>query len=59
MEAIHKKAIQKSRIDIVRDMDLSELEDRLLEKDIFTKNLIEQIKVGLLNINNNKYIFSF
>ncbi|XP_057715967.1 caspase-9 [Corythoichthys intestinalis] len=44
MEECHKKILQRYRINIVTSLDPSSLYDRLLDKDIFTSDMIEKIK---------------
>ncbi|XP_040049287.2 caspase-9 [Gasterosteus aculeatus] len=44
MEEIHKRILQRNRINLVRDLDPSSLYDGLLEKGIFTQDMIDEIK---------------
>lgn len=46
MEAKHKKILQRNRTNMVRDLDPSTLYDGLLEKGVFTQDMIDEIKVG-------------
>ncbi|KAM4562986.1 caspase-9 isoform 1-T2 [Odontesthes bonariensis] len=44
MEEQHKKILQRNRINLVRDLDPSNLYDALLEKGVFTQDMIDEIK---------------
>ncbi|KAM8862589.1 caspase-9 isoform 2-T2 [Spinachia spinachia] len=44
MEEIHKKILQRNRTNLVRDLDPSSLYDGLLEKGVFTRDMIDEIK---------------
>ncbi|XP_028264730.1 caspase-9 [Parambassis ranga] len=44
MEAKHKKILQRNRTNLVRDLDPSTLYDGLLEKGVFTQDMIDEIK---------------
>ncbi|XP_054904555.1 caspase-9 [Poeciliopsis prolifica] len=44
MEEQHKKILQQNRINLVTDMDPSALYEPLVEKGVFTKDMIEVIK---------------
>eukprot|EP00064_Thunnus_orientalis_P013457 superscaffoldBa00002192_g13496 len=44
MEETHKKILQRNRINLVRDLDPSKLYDGLLEKGVFTQDMIDEIK---------------
>lgn len=48
MEEIHKKLLQRNRTNLVKDLDPSKLYDGLLEKGVFTQDMIDEIKVGRL-----------
>lgn len=45
MEERHKKILQRNRINLVRDLDPSNLYDGLIEKGVFTHDMIDEIKV--------------
>lgn len=45
MEERHKKILQRNRTNLVRDLDPSNLYDGLLEKEVFTQDMIDEIKV--------------
>ncbi|KAM9344429.1 caspase-9 [Pholidichthys leucotaenia] len=44
MEDKHKKILQRNRTNLVRDLDPSTLYDGLLEKRVFTQDMIDEIK---------------
>uniref|UniRef100_A0A7N6BY46 Caspase-9 n=1 Tax=Anabas testudineus TaxID=64144 RepID=A0A7N6BY46_ANATE len=44
MEERHKKILQRNRTNLVSDLDPSDLYDRLLEKGVFTQDMIDEIK---------------
>ncbi|XP_068997243.1 caspase-9 isoform X1 [Embiotoca jacksoni] len=44
MEEKHKKILQRNRTNLVRDLDPSKLCDGLLEKGVFTQDMIDEIK---------------
>ncbi|XP_041801733.1 caspase-9 [Chelmon rostratus] len=44
MEEKYKKILQRNRINLVRDLDPSKLYDGLLEKEVFTQDMIDEIK---------------
>ncbi|KAL6119979.1 casp9 [Pungitius sinensis] len=44
MEEIHKKILQRNRTNLVRDLNPSSLYDGLLEKGVFTQDMIDEIK---------------
>ncbi|XP_070766272.1 caspase-9 [Enoplosus armatus] len=44
MEERHKKILQRNRTNLVRDLDPSNLYDGLLEKGVFTQDMIDEIK---------------
>ncbi|KAG7226939.1 hypothetical protein INR49_022234 [Caranx melampygus] len=44
MEERHKKILQRNRTNLVRDLDPSSLYDGLLEKGVFTQDMIDEIK---------------
>lgn len=46
MEEQHKKILQRNRINLVKHLDPSGLYDALLEKGVFTHDMIDEIKVG-------------
>lgn len=48
MEERHKKILQRNRTNLVRDLDPSDLYDGLLEKGVFTQDMIDEIKVRRL-----------
>lgn len=45
MDERHKKILQRNRTNLMRDLDPSDLYDRLLEKGVFTQDMIDEIKV--------------
>lgn len=45
MEERHKKILQRNRINLVRGLDPSNLYDGLIEKGVFTHDMIDEIKV--------------
>lgn len=45
MEETHKKILQRNRTNLVSDLDPSKLYDGLLEKGVFTPDMIDEIKV--------------
>ncbi|XP_045898380.1 caspase-9 [Micropterus dolomieu] len=44
MEEIHRKILQRNRTNLVRDLDPLNLYDGLLEKEIFTQDMIDDIR---------------
>ncbi|XP_071377930.1 caspase-9 [Centroberyx affinis] len=44
MEERHKKILQRNRTNLVRDLDPSNLYDGLFEKEVFTQDMIDEIK---------------
>uniref|UniRef100_A0A3Q4I4R9 Caspase 9, apoptosis-related cysteine peptidase n=1 Tax=Neolamprologus brichardi TaxID=32507 RepID=A0A3Q4I4R9_NEOBR len=46
MDETHKKILQRNRSNLVKDLDPSKLYDGLLEKGIFTQDMIDEIQVG-------------
>lgn len=46
MDEGHKKILQRNRTNLMRDLEPSDLYDRLLEKGVFTQDMIDEIKVG-------------
>lgn len=46
MDEIHKNILQRNRSNLVKDLDPSKLFDGLLEKGIFTQDMIDEIQVG-------------
>ncbi|XP_005939084.1 caspase-9 isoform X2 [Haplochromis burtoni] len=44
MDEIHKKILQRNRSNLVKDLDPSKLYDGLLEKGIFTQDMIDEIQ---------------
>ncbi|CAK6954982.1 caspase-9 [Scomber scombrus] len=44
MEEIHKKLLQRNRTNLVKDLDPSKLYDGLLEKGVFTQDMVDEIK---------------
>lgn len=46
MDETHKKILQRNRINLVIDLDPSKLYDGLLEKGVFTQDMIDEIQVG-------------
>lgn len=44
MEERHKKILQRNRTNLVKDLDPSSLYDLLLEKRVFTQDMIDEIK---------------
>lgn len=44
MEESHKKILQRNRTNLVRDLDPADLYDGLLEKGVFTQDMIDEIK---------------
>lgn len=49
MEERHKKILQRNRTNLVSDLDPSNLYDGLLEKGVFTQDMIDEIKVRQLS----------
>uniref|UniRef100_A0A8C7WUT8 CARD domain-containing protein n=1 Tax=Oryzias sinensis TaxID=183150 RepID=A0A8C7WUT8_9TELE len=47
MEEKHKRILRRNRVHLVKELDLSDLCDVLLRKDVFTQSMINDIKVGL------------
>ena len=45
MEERHKQILQRNRINVVKNLDPSNLYDGLLEKGVFTQDMIDEIKV--------------
>lgn len=48
MEERHKRILQRNRTNLVTDLDPSNLYDGLLQKGVFTQDMIDEIKVGQL-----------
>lgn len=48
MEERHKKVLQRNRINLVKDMDPADVFDLLIEKGVFTSDMIDEIKVAQL-----------
>lgn len=48
MEERQKKILQRNRTSLVRDLDPSNLYDGLIEKGVFTQDMIDEIKVRQL-----------
>ncbi|KAM4610198.1 caspase-9 isoform 1-T2 [Polymixia lowei] len=46
MEEIHKNILRHNRTNLVRDLDPVELYDGLLEKGVFTQDMIDEIKIS-------------
>uniref|UniRef100_A0A3Q3QHE9 Caspase 9, apoptosis-related cysteine peptidase n=1 Tax=Monopterus albus TaxID=43700 RepID=A0A3Q3QHE9_MONAL len=44
MEERHKNVLRRNRVSLVRDLDPSNLYDGLIEKGVFTNNMIDEIK---------------
>ncbi|CAB1330007.1 unnamed protein product [Coregonus sp. 'balchen'] len=44
MEERHKRILQRNRVNLVRDLDPSDMYDGLLSKGIFTQDMIDEIK---------------
>ncbi|KAM9752313.1 caspase-9 isoform 1-T1 [Menidia menidia] len=44
MEEQHKRILQRNRINLVRELDPSNLFDALLEKGVFTQDMVDKIK---------------
>ncbi|XP_047456263.1 caspase-9 [Mugil cephalus] len=44
MEEKHKKILQRNRTNVVKDLDPSNIYDGLLEKGVFTQDMIDEIK---------------
>ncbi|XP_041859979.1 caspase-9 [Melanotaenia boesemani] len=44
MEEQHKKILQRNRINLVKNLDLSNLYDALVEKGVFTQDMIDEIQ---------------
>lgn len=44
MEEQHKKILQRNRINLVKDLDISNLYDALVEKGVFTQDMIDEIQ---------------
>lgn len=45
MEERHKRILQRNRVNLVRDLNPSDMYDGLLSKGIFTQDMIDEIKV--------------
>lgn len=45
MEERHKKILQRNRISLVGELDPSNLYDGLVERGVFTHDMIDEIKV--------------
>lgn len=48
MEARHKQILQRNRVRLVTDLKPSDLYDALLEKGVFSRDMIDEIKVRRL-----------
>lgn len=46
MEQIHKDALRRTRVALVRDLDVNNISDELLSQDIFTQLMMEYIMVS-------------
>lgn len=44
MEEMHKKILQRNRTNLVKELEPSSLYDLLLEKEVFTQDMIDEIK---------------
>lgn len=45
MDERHKKILQQNRVNLVKNLDPSNLYDALLEKGVFTQDMIDEIRV--------------
>lgn len=45
MDEKHKKILQRNRINLVIELDPSNLYNGLIEKGVFTRDMIDEIKV--------------
>lgn len=45
MEERHRKILQRNRSSLVKDLDPSALYDGLIEKGVFTQDMVDEIKV--------------
>lgn len=46
MDVTHKTILQRNRTNLVKTLDPSSLYDALLEKGVFTQDMIDDIKVS-------------
>lgn len=46
MDEIHKKLLQRNRVNLVSVLEPTKLCDSLLEKGVFTQDMIDEIQVG-------------
>lgn len=46
MDQIHKDALRRTRVALVKDLNVDHISDDLLAKDIFTPLMMEYIMVG-------------
>uniref|UniRef100_A0A1A7X5U4 Caspase 9, apoptosis-related cysteine protease n=1 Tax=Iconisemion striatum TaxID=60296 RepID=A0A1A7X5U4_9TELE len=46
MEDKHKQILQRNRANLVRDLDLTNLYDALLEKGVFTQDMIDELQIA-------------
>jgi hypothetical protein len=47
MEQIHKDALRRTRVALVKDLDVDVICDEVLANDIFTQLMMEYIMVGV------------
>lgn len=57
MEARHKQILRRNRVALVTDLKPSDLCDALLEKGVFSQNMIDEIKVRRLRGSVAGFIF--
>ncbi|XP_037540252.1 caspase-9 [Nematolebias whitei] len=56
MEEQHKKILQRNRINLVTDLEPSKLYDALLEKGVFTQDMIDEIKSAGIRRNQARQL---
>lgn len=49
MEGSHKQSLRRNRVALVERLKPSDLYDALVEKRVFSQDMIDEIKVGLCN----------
>lgn len=57
MEARHKQILQRNRVRLVTDLKPSDLYDALLEKGVFSQDMIDEIKVRRLRGSRAEFVF--
>ena len=57
MDPKHRSVLQRNRVTLVVDLKPSELYDGLLEKGIFTQDMIDEIKVELQHLLKKRGLF--